>query len=215
MNSATALTWEKLTGLVANEIDRIQGPTNSYTSIRLFNQKADQVKVTLYRDNHAWCPYCQKVWLWLELKQIPYRIKKVTMRCYGEKEIWYLKKVRSGMLPAIEIEQELITESDQILFSLEQRFGPLGSSLNNGHIIKLRELERELFRAWCIWLCYPARSNNEETERKTHFQEIATKLEHQLQVSNGYFLDLTTINNTIASPGVGDVIFIPFIERMI
>jgi len=38
------------------------------------------------------------------------------MRCYGEKERWYLKKVPSGMLPAIEIENHVITESDEILF---------------------------------------------------------------------------------------------------
>ena len=40
--------------------------------------------MTLFRDNHAWCPYCQKVWLWLEEKQVPYKIAKVTMFCVRE-----------------------------------------------------------------------------------------------------------------------------------
>jgi glutathione S-transferase len=58
-------------------------------TLRLFGQTEADVRVTLYRDNHAWCPYCQKVWLWLEEKQIPYKIEKVTMFCYGKKEAWY------------------------------------------------------------------------------------------------------------------------------
>ena len=62
----------------------------------LFGKAEDAVRVTLYRDNHAWCPYCQKVWLWLEEKKVPYRIEKVTMFCYGEKEAWYKQKVPSG-----------------------------------------------------------------------------------------------------------------------
>lgn len=33
-----------------------------------------------------------EVWLFLEEKRIPYSIAKVTMRCYGPKERWYLAK---------------------------------------------------------------------------------------------------------------------------
>jgi len=31
-------------------------------------------------------------------------------------------------------------------------------------VMQLRKLERLLFRAWCGWLCYPARNANEENE---------------------------------------------------
>ena len=78
---ATALSWTELDALAASEADRVEGPTNAQATLRLFGQPPEAVEVTLYRDHHAWCPYCQKVWLWLEFKRIPYRIRKVTMRC--------------------------------------------------------------------------------------------------------------------------------------
>ena len=91
------LSWAELgshveeTGWLARDL--VNGPTNSQTRLRLFGEDESAVRVTLYRDNHAWCPYCQKIWLWLEEKKVPYRIEKVTMFCYGEKEAWYKQKV--------------------------------------------------------------------------------------------------------------------------
>ena len=209
------LSWDKLKELTIKELDRIEGPNNAQASLRLFGKTEEEVRVTLYRDHHAWCPYCQKVWLWLEWKKIPYQIKKVTMRCYGEKETWYLKKVPSGMLPALELDNRVITESDQILLILEKTFGPLGSSLNAPRIIKLRNLERQLFRAWCIWLCNPSNRKSQEEQRKDQFQVLAEELDKLLRKSNTNFLDpLITVNSKKYSPGSGDVIFIPYLERM-
>ena len=87
------LSWEQLEALAAPEADRVNGPTNSQARLRLFGCSEAEVRVVLYRDHHAWCPYCQKIWLWLEFKRIPYRIGKVTMRCYGPKGPWFLEKV--------------------------------------------------------------------------------------------------------------------------
>lgn len=104
----------------------------------------------LFRDHHAWCPYCQKIWLWLEEKKVPYRIQKVTMFCYGEKEKWYKKIVPSGMLPAVQLDGKVITESDDILTALESSFGPLHKGMGHRDVLPLRKLERLLFRAWCV-----------------------------------------------------------------
>ena len=110
-----------------------RGPTNAQErKARLFSPEgsaaAETPRVVLYRDNHSWCPYCQKIWLWLEEKRVDYRIEKVTMFCYGEKEAWYKKIVPSGMLPAIALDGTIITESDDILLALEGAFGPLGGA---------------------------------------------------------------------------------------
>ncbi len=209
----TAMSWEELATYAADPIDRINGVNNPYSSLRLFNKKESEAIVTLYRDNHAWCPYCQKVWIWLELKKIPYRIKKVTMRCYGEKEKWYLKRVPSGMLPAIEIQNQVITESDDILFVLEKIYGPLGLSLNEQQVLEHRRLERELFSSWCNWLCRPSLFKAQEEKKKESFKNVAKKFEKELHKnSSGWLTSISTENGE--KPGSADVVFIPYVERM-
>ena len=208
------LSWETLEELSSPEPNLIEGPNSSQASLRLFGQSENNLRVTLYRDHHAWCPYCQKVWLWLEWKQIPYQVKKVTMRCYGRKEDWYLKKVPSGMLPAIELDGKVITESDQILLTLENVYGALGSSLTTPRTLQLRNLERKFFRAWCIWLCNPSFRPSQESRRKEQYKVVAEELEQRLKKSDTPWLDPIIINSTDSSPGSGDVIFIPYLERM-
>lgn len=179
-------------------------------SVRLFDggTEEDAKRVTLYRDNHAWCPYCQKVWLWLEERRVSYRIQKITMFCYGEKEEWYKKIIRSGMLPALELDGRLITESDDILYALEATFGPLvnGEGLDDPAVFELRQLERALFSSWCGWLCQPHRSARSEEDSQRAFVQVAQHVEAKLKATPGpYFLERC---------GTADVIFTPYIERM-
>jgi glutathione S-transferase len=206
MTTIKPLSWSELESLTDFKIDTVNGATNSQARLRLFGQTEADVRVTLYRDNHAWCPYCQKVWLWLEEKQIPYRIEKVTMFCYGEKEAWYKRKVPSGMLPAVGLDDRLITESDDILIALERVFGTLGLGMENPKVIPLRQLERLLFRAWCMWLCYPTSSDRADRENRDRFIGVVSQVEEALSRTLGpYFLDEFS---------TADVIFTPYVERM-
>ncbi len=200
------LSWQELEDLTDFQLDTVNGPTNAQAQLRLFGHTESDVRVTLYRDNHAWCPYWQKVWLWLEEKQIPYRIKKVTMFCYGKKESWYKRRVPSGMLPALELDGQIITESDDILIALEKVFGALGWSMQDPKVLPLRRLERLLFRAWCNWLCYRSRSSREEQYNRDQFLEVVTMVEDTLDSTpSPYFLD---------DFSTADVIFTPYVERM-
>jgi glutathione S-transferase len=204
--SITPLTWKELEALSDFTLDPVNGVTNPQSRLRLFGHSEAEVRVTLYRDHHAWCPYCQKVWLFLEEKQIPYRIEKVTMFCYGQKEDWYKRKVPSGMLPALELDGKLITESDDILIFLEKAFGALIYSMNDPKVLPLRQLERLLFRAWCTWLCYQSRSDTQEQRNRDKFISVVTMVEDALsQNPSSYFLDQFSIV---------DVIFTPYVERM-
>ncbi|BAZ44358.1 hypothetical protein NIES4102_13660 [Chondrocystis sp. NIES-4102] len=200
------LTWQELANLTDYKIDNVNGATNSQATLRLFGKTEADVRVTLYRDNHAWCPYCQKIWLWLEEKQIPYRIDKVTMFCYGKKESWYKQKVPSGMLPAIELDGKIITESDDILIALEQAFGVLYLGMQDPQVMPLRRLERLLFRAWCNWLCYRPMFPGQEQKNKQQFIEVVGMVETALANSpSPYFLpEFST----------ADLVFIPYVERM-
>ena len=207
--TTTPLSWQELTDLATAQFtpaDPVNGATNAQSRLRLFGQPESAVRVTLYRDNHAWCPYCQKIWLWLEEKQIPYRIEKVTMFCYGEKESWYKRKVPSGMLPAIELDGRIVTESDDILLALEQAFGSLSLGMKDPAVLPLRQLERLLFRAWCNWLCRPSSSVREEQQNRQQFIEVVAMVETALAKTPGaYFLEQF---------GTADVIFTPYVERM-
>jgi glutathione S-transferase len=204
--TTSPLSWTELEAIADLPIDPINGLTNAQAQLRLFGHSESDVRVILYRDHHAWCPYCQKVWLWLEEKQIPYRIAKVTMFCYGEKESWYQRKVPSGMLPALELDGRIITESDDILLALEQEFQPLVWSMEDPTVIPLRRLERLLFRAWCSWLCYPRRSPRDDQFHQEKFTSVVAQVEAALAATPGpYFLsEFSTV----------DVIFTPYVERM-
>ena len=200
------LTWQQLKDLTDFKIDPVNGATNAQSTIRLFGKTEADVRVTLFRDNHAWCPYCQKIWLWLEEKQVPYRIQKVTMFCYGKKEDWYKRKVPSGMLPAVELDGRIITESDDILIALEKEFGVLYKGMKDPQVLPLRQLERLLFRAWCSWLCQRAIFPGQEKNNRNQFIEAVALVEEALASTPGsYFLEeFSTV----------DVIFTPYVERM-
>jgi glutathione S-transferase len=204
--TSAPLSWSALEELADFSVDWVNGPTNAQSRLRLFGQPESAVRVTLYRDNHAWCPYCQKVWLWLEEKQVPYRIEKVTMFCYGEKEAWYKRKVPSGMLPALELDGRMITESDDILLALENAFGPLVWGMKDPLVVPLRQLERLLFRAWCMWLCQPARSAAADQRAGEQFVGIVQRVEQALASTPGPFF--------LPEFSTGDVVFVPYVERM-
>ena len=208
------LTWEDLKKFDIEDLDRVNGINNSYANLRLFGHTENDVIVTLYRDRHSWCPYCQKIWLWLEFKRIPYRVKKINMFCYGQKESWFLEKVRSGKLPAIEFKGQIITESDNIIAFLENKFGALGSLITSSHLRQTRELEREIFRSWCNWLCRESFNFIDNSFRKKRFEESISRFDEILSRSESGFVDPEVSYSGEIGPGTGDIIFIPYMERM-
>jgi glutathione S-transferase len=62
------------------------------------------------------------VWLLLEEKRIPYTIEKINMRCYGDKPDSFMRKVPRGLLPVMELDGKIVTESKQIMDLLEKEF---------------------------------------------------------------------------------------------
>ena len=86
--------------------------------------------LTLYRDTNGWCPFCERVWIGLEKKGIPYDEKLINLQ---DKPQWYLDIVPTTLVPAIEWHDEnwradtpgsgaLVWESKDILEKLDEKF---------------------------------------------------------------------------------------------
>ena len=60
------------------------GPAHSDNDIRTFEKMsasnvASGESIVFYKDRASWCPYCQKVWMLLEEKQIPYKVSSLSL----------------------------------------------------------------------------------------------------------------------------------------
>ena len=65
----------------------------------------------------------------LEEKRIPYRVELINMRSYGPKPQEFLERVPGGLLPALEIDGKLFTESLQIMQLIEAEFSDFGPAM--------------------------------------------------------------------------------------
>ncbi|KAK9840509.1 hypothetical protein WJX74_011029 [Apatococcus lobatus] len=213
----TAPSWAELQKMLEDKQQQLgwrpenpeTGPANSGSLKRTFGSDAPP-RVKLYRDSAAWCPYCQKVWLQLEEKQIPYTIEKINMRCYGDKPQEYTAKVPSGLLPAMELDGELIIESADVMAALEYAFPdkplmPAKGTPAHARATALMKLERRLFGAWLQWLCYPR--NNENNKKGFLSTMGAVEKELGADPSGPFFMG--------AKVTLVDCVFAPFLERIV
>lgn len=186
-----------------------RGPPSHRADLRLFDAPDSlEPAVTLFRDRAAWCPYCEKVWLQLEEKRVPYRVEKSPLRCYGEKTRQHLAVNPSGMLPVAIIKGRVISESNLIMQELEDAFPanrPLlpkrGSRLEE-RVAPLMRLERRVFGSWFTWLTSRA-GDSAAREMDSLLREV----DEELGIGGGpYFLgeDFSLV----------DCMFAPFLERM-
>lgn len=103
--------------------------------------------------------------LLVEEKQVPIKIGLVPMRSYGDKPPEFMRKVPGGLLPAIEVNGQIITESQVIMELLDQwhpesegykRMMPREDDEAGKEMYqRLASLERDLFRWWCTLVFRP------------------------------------------------------------
>jgi glutathione S-transferase len=140
------------------------GSPHVQSTLRKFGSQ-DELQITLFRDHAGWCPYCQKLMLLVEEKQIPVKISLVPMRSYGDKPKEFLQKVPSGLLPALEVNGKTITESQVIMELLDEWHPPeegyrammpdKDDQAGRSKYAQLARLERELFSWWCTLVFRP------------------------------------------------------------
>ena len=187
-----------------------EGAPHVTAKLRLFGASEDDVKVTFYRDHAGWCPYCQKVWMMLEEKKIPYRIERINMRSYGDKPAWFLKKVPSGLLPVLELDGKMITESLVIMQILEQTFPeiPMIPEEHFDRANMLLRLERQLFSDWCGLVFRPSGPGPFGGGARKQFEETFDKVNEALgELPGPWFLGGDT-------PSIIDLQYVSHVERM-
>jgi glutathione S-transferase len=149
-SSSSPPSWQELAELLG---PHKEAPFRlSHAKIRTFSPADGVPSLIFYRDNSSWCPYCQRVWLQLEEKQIPYVVEKINMNCYGPKPDWYLQMIPSGLLPAIKTKSgKVLPESLDIMMYIEDAF-PAHKSLiqkdKESVMSSLLKQERKLMGAW-------------------------------------------------------------------
>ena len=77
--------------------------------------------LTLYRDTNGWCPFCERVWVQLRAKGIPYREELVDLR---DKPAWYKEMVPTALVPAVKFDSDgaIVWESVDVMHQVEERF---------------------------------------------------------------------------------------------
>jgi len=189
------------------------GPPHRASKLRLFGAKTiNEVRVTLYRDSAAWCPYCQKLWIMLEEKKIPYKVELINMRSYGDKPKSYLAKCPRGLLPALELDGELYTESLDIMAMVDEVFTgpehrqmlPPRDSKDWQRMEKLLRLERGLFSAWCGYVFRPGVSGQQQFER----------MMQAVEASLGEVEGTPWFMNFTDGPSLVDLQYVSHVERM-
>jgi len=224
-SASGAPTWSELStrvlataaGQRLKEEDELRaqgrGPPHRASKVRLFGAASeDDIRVTLYRDTAAWCPYCQKLWIMLEEKQVPYKVELINMRSYGDKPQSFLKKVPRGILPALELDGKMYTESLDIMAMIDDAFSgpehrpllPPRSHPSFQQMQNLMRLERQLFGTWCGYV-FRAGVNG-----KRDFEATMKEVDAALGKlpNTPWFLDFTD------GPSILDLQYVSHIERM-
>jgi glutathione S-transferase len=194
-----------------NNLIKGYGKPSPLHKLRLFDESNDEndVRVTLFRDSASWCPYCQKVWMALEFKRVPYRVEKVNMRCYGDKPASFLRMQPSGNIPVAIIDGVTYNQSNDIIYALEEAFPEHIQLVPNDPKERtkaqvLLRLERTLFSAWMSWLTSGDSPNG---RLRDYFISVLNEVDSELSATNGgFFLG--------EKASVVDVMFAPFLERM-
>jgi len=198
--SDNAPSWEELKVLVEQKGKEIGDPSltqddysevgpPSLDSVKRTFGKTDPIRVKLYRDRAAWCPFCQTVWMHLEEKKIPYVVECVNLNSYGDKPESFLKISPSGQVPVLELDGEVILESKVITKTLEEKFpeNPLLPAADSDEFAKgtaFFELCQELQSATFAWL----RASEPAPEERARVESLLDKVDSELRASGGPYI---------------------------
>lgn len=85
VTDSTTISWESLSEKIS-EIDEASS-----------DKKRDPV-LTFYRDTNGWCPFCERVWVCIKAKDLPYEERLISL---FNKPDWYKELVPTTQVPAV------------------------------------------------------------------------------------------------------------------
>lgn len=117
--TSTPPSWDELSDALRNDITCADD-----------DDKSQKPLVTLYRDTNGWCPFCERVWLVLLAKGIPYEEQLISLQ---NKPDWHKALVPTSLVPAVlfhgdnseegkKNERRIVWESSDIINALEEEF---------------------------------------------------------------------------------------------
>merc|ERR1712084_108811 len=178
-------------------------------------------------DTNGWCPFCERVWVYLEAKNIPYKERLINLQ---NKPEWYKDLVPTTLVPAIVIHDDIISnmtttptddevvvqperrviwESSKIIEVLDELFSENTLILDNEKYRKAEEMNGELGTAGFQYI-YASRNTSLTTDdiqqRKKNLEAKLDELGKELLSHGGPFRlgkEFTVL----------DALMIPMLER--
>lgn len=172
--------------------------------------RAGDVPLVLYRDANAWCPFCHRVWFWMEQKGLRYETQRIHLG--GDpreppKQPWYLREVAPrGNVPALRIGgDEIVLESLDILERLDAEFPGHEPAADDSFKQKMLQTSGAFDTDCDRWL-HNTHAPDEAALRGEALQKL-TWLEEALRQHGGpFFLG--------AEPSIVDAAFVGFLTRL-
>jgi len=150
--------------------------------------------LTLYRDTNGWCPFCERVWIAIMAKGIPYQETLVSLQ---NKPEWFKQMVPTGLVPAVlfhgdddnnnNTSRKLVWESDAILYALDEMFPDtprLMDDDNNEEFKAAMEMQNRLQSAGFKYLYGGRNETTTDDERQTlknDFESVLDELDTALK----------------------------------
>jgi len=204
-----------------NEIESSLEPTYSYEAKPIIIDSAlentstkptfSKTKPTLFRERHGWCPYSERVWLALELKNIPYDTILIDNTGYGRKPSYF-----AGQTPQIKWEDGSTQgESMDLVRAIDEKYPTYGPSLYHPKGINNEEIIESKIQAFRSIFPRQARPSsraaflfnyNGEPLFKSEFERVLNDMNDLLGTEGGPFFcgkEFTAV----------DIAYIPFLER--
>eukprot|EP00550_Attheya_septentrionalis_P003176 CAMPEP_0198286150 /NCGR_PEP_ID=MMETSP1449-20131203/5290_1 /TAXON_ID=420275 /ORGANISM="Attheya septentrionalis, Strain CCMP2084" /LENGTH=492 /DNA_ID=CAMNT_0043983795 /DNA_START=15 /DNA_END=1493 /DNA_ORIENTATION=+ len=86
------------TAEVAETSQSVSLPSWEDLAARSASPEQREPVLTLYRDTNGWCPFCERVWLCIRAKNLPYRERLINLQ---DKPEWFKELVPTTLVPAI------------------------------------------------------------------------------------------------------------------